>query len=78
MDLTTVDISVKSLSMNHKNALLFSAAKSGDHNLAHFLLDQCMADPNTREINFFTPLFEASHNGHVEIVRLLIKYRVFQ
>ena len=74
MDLTTVDISVKSLSMNHKNALLFSAAKCGDHNLAHFLLDQCKVDPNAREINFFPPLFEASQNGHVEIVRLLIRY----
>ena len=74
MDMNATNIDVKSVFMNHKSALLFSAAKSGDDNLAHFLLDQCRADPNTCEINNSTPLFEASKNGHIEVVRLLIKY----
>ena len=69
-----MDISVKSLSLNHKNALLLSASRSGDHNLAHFLLDQCKVNPDAREVNIFTPLYEASQNGHAEVAKLLIQY----
>ena len=74
MDLNTMDNTIKSVFLNHKSALLYSAAKSGDQNLAHLLLDQCQADPNTKDIRRFTPLFEASQNGHAEVVQLLIRY----
>ena len=68
-----MDNTIKSVFLNHKSALLYSAAKSGDQNLAHLLLDQCQADPNTKDIRRFTPLFEASQNGHAEVVQLLIR-----
>ena len=72
MDLNTMDDTIKSVFLNHKNAILHSAARSGDHPLVHFLLDQCKANPNNLEHT--TPLFEASLHGHVEVAKLLIKY----
>ena len=62
-----------SVFLNHKNALLQSAIKSGDYNLVH-LLEQCKADPNTTDNYGFTPLYEASKNGYIEIIELLIRY----
>ena len=72
MDLNTMDNTIKSVFLNHKNAILHSAAKSGDHALVHFLLDQCKADPNYFQNT--TPLFQASLYGHVEVAKILIKY----
>ena len=72
MDMNATNIDVKSVCMNHKSALLFSAVKSGDHNLVHFLLDQYKADPNTCKINNLTPLFEAlKFDFHVKFMRML-------
>ena len=72
MDLNTMDNNVKSVFLNYKDVLLHSAVKSGDHALIHFLLDQCKANPNRMQST--TPLFEASENGHIEVVKILIKY----
>ena len=74
MDLTKMDVNTISVFLNHKNSLLQSAVKSGDYNLTHFLLEQCKADPNTTDNYGFTPLYEASKNGYIEIIELLIRY----
>ena len=67
-----MDNTIKSVFLNYKDVLLHSAAKSGDHALIHFLLDQCKANPNRMQST--TPLFEASQNGHAEVAKLLIKF----
>ena len=67
-----MDNTVKSVFLNHKNAILHSAATSGDHTLVHFLLDQCKANPNYFQRT--TTLFEAPLHGHIEVAKLLIKY----
>ena len=74
MDLTKMDVNMQSVFLNHKNSLLQSAVKSGDYNLAHFLLEQCKADPNTIYNYGFTPLCEASRNGYIAIIELLFRY----
>ena len=72
MDLNTMDNTIKSVFLNYKDVLLHSAAKSGDHALIHFLLDQCKANPNRMQST--TPLFVASRYGQAEVVEILIKY----
>ena len=54
---------------------LIEATKAGNTEAVEFLIETLDVDPNTRN-DGFTPLFIASHNGHLEIVDRLLKEKV--
>jgi len=55
-------------------SLLHIACSKGQVDVVQFLLERTAILVNTQDDSGFTPLFEASLNGHLEIVDLLMQH----
>ena len=63
----------REIDQNELNSCVMAASSSGEYLMLKYLVETCKANPNTRDMNGFTPLFNACKNGFLPIVKYLVE-----